>query len=119
MVTRWTRVGACVGILAASIGFTVFLVDQGLGNASLWAAVLGLPVAVIAAVAGIWSTVLTVRSSREHDGEPPPHPDTNPVPAPSGGIRQSDNRGIAIAHTGSGDIHVTADASTGWQGESS
>jgi hypothetical protein len=104
------RLSAAAALIVASIGLTVFLVSQGLGKASLWAAVLGLPVAVIAAVAGVWSTIVAIKSFREHATEASLRSDISSDPSTTGEIRQRGNRGTTIAHTGSGDIHVTTDA---------
>lgn len=64
-VSRLTRAGlwGIAFILGAGAGF--FLVSQGLGRASLWATVVGLPVAVAGTAAGAWSALLTARALRE------------------------------------------------------
>ena len=108
---KWVIVGASAGLTLAVAGAAGFLASQGLVRASLWAVVLGLPIAVVAAAAGVWATVLTVKPSR---GESVPGPsgklgapdNAPPAGMRSGSIRQEGTRGTAVAHTGSGDICI-------------
>ena len=49
---------AVLGV-AACVFLGVFLAGQGLDRASLWAAVLGLPVGAVATAAGVWAPVVS------------------------------------------------------------
>ena len=110
---NWARAGAGAVMVAAAAALAVFLVSQGLDKASLWATVIGLPLAAIIAISGVWTTFLAARSLRgsEQQNETPhtadPRDDSRPGVTRSGSIHQDNTRGTAIAHTGSGDIGIT------------
>lgn len=64
-MTRWARLSTWGLVFILSAGVGVLLVQQGLSNAALWATVLGLPIAFVGAVAGVWSLMLAARTLRE------------------------------------------------------
>lgn len=102
-------------VLGAAI---TYLLQQGLDTASLWASVLGLPLAVVIAVSGVWTAVAAAKASRQPafsgrkgsasgrgaQAQPAAKRDMADVER-SGDIHQ-DHTGRAIAHTGCGDIEV-------------
>ena len=120
---HWMRVSAGIILVALAAGLCVFLVRQGLGKASLWASILGLPLAAIIAVAGVWAAVLAARSMRgSHLQRETPEAtglslDARPGVSGTGTIRQRETRGTTVAHTGSGDINVNAARSEQQQDE--
>jgi hypothetical protein len=65
-VDRRGRIILAAGVLGAVGGglLTFFLIRQGLTRASLWGAVLGLPLALVATAAMVWTLVVAVRQSR-------------------------------------------------------
>jgi hypothetical protein len=59
-MSRWGRVALGFAAVLGVVGCVflgVFLAGQGLERASLWAAVLGLPVGAVGAAAGLWALV--------------------------------------------------------------
>jgi hypothetical protein len=104
-------------VFLAAAGLGVFLVSEGLSRASLLVTVLGFPLALVGAAAGIWTAVLTaqgLREARQADarrgqedhtvhGTPPPAPPRTEAP---GSVEQHSLTGDNIAHTGKGDINV-------------
>lgn len=107
-----TGTGTALGIAIT------YLLQQGLDTASLWASVLGLPLAVVIAVSGVWTAVAAAKASREPavsgrngsasgrgtHAQPAGKSDMGDVDR-SGDIHQR-HTGTAIAHTGCGDIEV-------------
>lgn len=79
---KWAVGGAAVFIVGAGLG--LFLVSEGLVQASAWVTVLGFPLVLAGTVAGVWSAVQAARRGRQN------HP---------GGISQT--------HTGHGDNNLT------------
>jgi Tfp pilus assembly protein PilF len=51
------------GTLALVVGGVILLARQGLGMASLWATVLGLPISIIGGITAVWTLILTVRGT--------------------------------------------------------
>jgi hypothetical protein len=104
-------VSVCAGLILAAAALAGVLASQGLTQASLWAAVLGLPAAVIAAAAGVWATVLAAKPRQKGERGADAEPDAATGQAHrevqgSGSVRQKDTHGTAVAHTGSGDINI-------------
>lgn len=65
-----------LGVIAC-VFLVAFLVSQGLGRASLWAGVLGLPVGVLSAGAGIWAAARQDDRLRLSDPSRDRNPDTS------------------------------------------
>lgn len=111
---RLARAGAGAGVAVGATGLAVFLVSQGLVKASLWASVLGLPVALIIAVAGVWAALLAAKAPHGHgQGQAAgttskPNDDGTADDTRSGSIYQVSTSGTAMGSTGSGDIHYTS-----------
>jgi Tfp pilus assembly protein PilF len=62
------------GTLALVVGGVILLARQGLGMASLWATVLGLPISIIGGVTAVWTLVLTVRGTPQPTADGPRAP---------------------------------------------
>lgn len=65
MMKPWVKVCLCVAAFVVAATLAAFLIDQGLSQAGTWATVLGLPIAILSAGAGVWSAVLAARTLRE------------------------------------------------------
>jgi hypothetical protein len=105
-MSRGTSIGTSVFVVASGTG--IFLVSQGLGKASSWAAVIGLPLTAVGVIAGVWTAILTRRilqGPRRQATAELSDAASNGV-SKSGKIRQKNTDGITIAHTGSGDVDV-------------
>jgi hypothetical protein len=113
-MTRRRVVTAAVALFIIAVGLLVlmvYLLQQGLAEASMWATLLVLPLTVIIAVAGLWAAVVAARSHRsgpERAGSGPgPSVACAPTIGSSGSISQDSRGGLAAAHSGTGDIMVT------------
>jgi hypothetical protein len=107
----WLRVSTPIALILTTLGLAVLMVylfRQGLGKASLWATFLVLPFTVISAVAGVWAIVLAARTPQtgSEQTEQPPSPSEifGSKITRSGSIRQNQDAGSAVAHSGVGDI---------------
>ena len=108
-MSRRIAVTVSLTVFMVTAGLGSFLIIQGLERASLWAAILGLPLTAIGTAAGVWTALLTVRTlrgSREQAGAEPSGSDSSVVKQ-SGNIQQTSTEGITIGHTGDGDINIT------------
>jgi hypothetical protein len=72
----WVKIGLVAAAFVLTAAVAAFLIGQGLNKAGTWATVLGLPIAILSAAAGVWSAVLAARTLREA------HSSTVPVSAP-------------------------------------
>lgn len=73
----------------------------------MWAIIAGFPVTLVGVIAGVWSAILAVRAPRKK-GQQREEEWASPSVSTSGDIRQRGTHGITIAHTGEGEIRVTA-----------
>jgi hypothetical protein len=112
---RWKWVMGGTAVFIAGAGLGLFLVSEGLNRASAWVAVLGFPLVLAGAAAGVWSVILSARIGREarRAGMPSEQesqalsgsgtPARPGVDAP-GLIRQQGEHNVI--HTGQGNINV-------------
>jgi hypothetical protein len=109
VVSGRLKVALALALVLAAVtlgGVLAYLLHRGLTTASLWATFLVLPLNVVITVAAIWAVVLAARPP--HDPQDHNLPirvkrDIKPNINKSGDIFQAQT-GIAIAHTGIGDI---------------
>ena len=84
--------------------FLVFLLREGLPEASMWATFLVLPLTVVTTIAGVWATVLasrTLRNDHEQNDRRSSVEERGAMPGVtrSGDVRQEHTGGPAIAPT--------------------
>ena len=114
-MARWIWVAGGAAVFVAGTGLGLFLVSQGLGRASAWVTVLGFPLVLAGATAGVWAVVQAARTGRaaRHTDMTPQQESQNPpragMPArpsvnASGSIRQRGR--FNVGHTGQGDINL-------------
>jgi hypothetical protein len=72
----WVKIGLVAATFVVAAALAAFLIGQGLNKAGTWATILGLPIAIVSAAAGVWAAVLASRALREARSP------TVPVPAP-------------------------------------
>jgi hypothetical protein len=108
-VSRRLKAAMALALVLVAVtlgGVLAYLLHRGLTTASLWATFLVLPLNVVIAIAAIWAVVLAARpphNTQDHNRPIKTKHDTAPDIKKSGDIRQAQT-GIAIAHTGTGDI---------------
>jgi hypothetical protein len=117
-MSRWKWIFGGTVVFIGGVGLGLFLVSEGLNRASAWVTVLGFPLVLAGAAAGVWSVVRAVRTGREtrqvdtplqqksQDSSGASTP-ARPEMGASGSIRQSNTGGINVAHTAQGDINIT------------
>ena len=110
---KWVIGGAAACVAGASLG--LFLVSEGLNQASAWVTVLGFPLVLAGAAAGVWAAVLAARTAREtrqagmpseQEGQGPSEtskPARPGIDTPGSIWQQGDHNTI---HTGQGDINL-------------
>jgi hypothetical protein len=119
LVVSLLKIGARAMVAVAALALGAFLISQGLVQASLWAAVLGLPLSIVIALAGLWSAVLTAKALARDSGSKQlcqngETADAHHFDEPRrGSIHQDRTGGITIAHTGDGDITITGTSADG------
>src|SRR5690348_3176146 len=64
-MSRLAKAGLWGAAFVVCAGAGVFLVSQGLSRASLWVTVVGLPIAIVGAAAGVWAAILAAVALRE------------------------------------------------------
>lgn len=110
MSSKWLKPGVA-GVLIVAAGvlgmLLAFLMRQGLAKASLWATFLVLPLTVVIAIAGVWAAVLAARGLHADRVPAGGKAAAGPDIARSGSVYQTGTQGLAIAHTGRGDINLT------------
>ena len=75
-IALWAGAGLAVVLLVFLIAIAV---GQGLGQAGLWATVLGLPIGLIGAIAGVLALVLRPAAGHPGAGQEPPRPEHTPA----------------------------------------
>lgn len=110
---KWVIAGAAVCIVGAGLG--VFLVSEGLNQASAWVTVLGFPLVLAGGAAGVWSAILAARMARDtrQAGMLPEQESKGPT-GESGLVGRHVDAPVSISqhgktntvHTGQGDINL-------------